>query len=66
MAQYGFELEVSNDGDTWTKLGFEMPGGFVPYRYEMRVDALASLDKLAPSGFRRVVPSKSVMENYNG
>ena len=62
MSLVPWELEVSNDGETWTTLGFETLGGFNPYRYESKEDAERALAQLSPAGFRRVVRAKSVME----
>jgi hypothetical protein len=57
MSMYGWELEFSNDGDVWSKVGFWASGGFTPIRYEYKVDAERALNQLYPAGFRRVVPA---------
>jgi hypothetical protein len=62
MGLIPWELETSNDGNAWTTLGFTTLGGFNPYRYELKEDAERALNQMAPAGFRRVVPARSVVE----
>jgi hypothetical protein len=55
-----WELEWSDDGDIWHKLGVQAAGGFVPYRYETKPEAEKALILYCDKPYRRAVPSTSV------
>ncbi len=54
------------DNKGWRRLGFWASGGFIPYRYELKMDAERMLHKMHPKALRRVVPATSVCVEHNG